>query len=613
MKRAGRQDTGRVALDDVGTADNLELLRQQTSLARFGELALRSGDLDEILTEACRLVGEGLGTDLAKVVELQEGGKTLLVRAGVGWKPGVIGVATIQVADNTSEGVALRTGEPMISPDIAEETRFQYPSFLTENGVRAVVNVVIIGGEDKPPFGILQVDSRKPRQFSESDIAFLTSYANLLAGAVDRLRFLIALEETVADRTRELTEANAKLQAEAAERERIEDVLRQAQNMEAVGQLTGGLAHDFNNLLAGISGSLQLIRIRVAQGRTAELDRYVGTAMTSVDRAAALTHRLLAFSRRQVLDPKPTDVNRLVGGLEDLFRRTVGPSVKVEIKLATELWLTLCDPNQLENALLNLVINARDAMPDGGRLLIETANDAADLPALVWPPGEGMPLANHPAHQHIALVVTDTGGGMAPDVVARAFDPFFTTKPLGEGTGLGLSMVYGFVKQSGGHVLLRSDIGKGTTVTVYLPRQLGAEDSEEQLPVVPILPPVEKSITVLVVEDEPAVRMVIAEMLSDRGYTVLEAYNGRSGLNTLQSSARIDLLLTDVGLPGGMNGRQLAEAARKLRPGLKMLFLTGYAESAAFGSRKMEHGMEVMTKPFELDVLAARVQEIISD
>ena len=613
MKRAGRQDTGRVALDDVGTADNLELLRQQTSLARFGELALRSGDLDEILTEACRLVGEGLGTDLAKVVELQEGGKTLLVRAGVGWKPGVIGVATIQVADNTSEGVALRTGEPMISPDIAEETRFQYPSFLTENGVRAVVNVVIIGGEDKPPFGILQVDSRKPRQFSESDIAFLTSYANLLAGAVDRLRFRIALEETVADRTRELTEANAKLQAEAAERERIEDVLRQAQKMEAVGQLTGGLAHDFNNLLAGIFGSLQLIRIRVAQGRTAELDRYIETAMTSLDRAAALTHRLLAFSRRQVLDPKPTDVNRLVGGLEDLFRRTVGPSVKVEIKLATELWLTLCDPNQLENALLNLVINARDAMPDGGRLLIETANDAADLPALVWPPGEGMPLANHPAHQHIALVVTDTGGGMAPDVVARAFDPFFTTKPLGEGTGLGLSMVYGFVKQSGGHVLLRSDIGKGTTVTVYLPRQLGAEDSEEQLPVVPILPPVEKSITVLVVEDEPAVRMVIAEMLSDRGYTVLEAYNGRSGLNTLQSSARIDLLLTDVGLPGGMNGRQLAEAARKLRPGLKMLFLTGYAESAAFGSRKMEHGMEVMTKPFELDVLAARVQEIISD
>jgi len=600
-------------LSDVDKRANLELLRQQTSLARFGELALRSDDLDEILTEACRLVGEALGTDLAKVVELQEDGKTLLVRAGVGWKPGVVGVATIEIMDDTSEGVALKTNKPMISPDISTESRFRYPPFLTENGVRAVVNVVIIGGKDKPPFGILQVDSRKPREFNESDITFLTGYANLLAGAVDRHRVRLALGETIADRTRELTAANVKLQAEAVERERIEEALRQAQKMEAVGQLTGGLAHDFNNLLAGISGSLQLISMRVAQGRTAELGRYVETAITSVDRAAALTHRLLAFSRQQVLDPKPTDVNQLVGSMEELFRRTVGPSIKVETKLATGLWLTLCDSNQLENALLNLVINARDAMPDGGHLLIETANTAAGLPSTVWPPGEDLPLANQPAHQYIALVVTDTGEGMAPDVVARAFDPFFTTKPLGEGTGLGLSMVYGFVKQTGGHVLLRSEIGKGTAVTVYLPQHLGAEDSEVQVPVAPILPPMAKSIAVLVVEDEPAVRMVIAELLSDRGFTVLEAHSGRSGLNVLETSVRIDLLLTDVGLPGGMNGRQLADAARRLRPGLKVLFLTGYAESAAVGSGRMEQGMEVMTKPFDLVALGDRVQNMISD
>ncbi len=314
-----------------------------------------------------------------------------------------------------------------------------------------------------------------------------------------------------------------------------------------------------------------------------------------------------------MLDPKPTDVNRLIGSMEELFRRTVGPSIRVETKLATELWLTLCDPNQLENALLNLVINARDAMPDGGHLLIETTNTAAGLSSPHSALREDLALANHPAHEYVALVVTDTGAGMAPDVIAHAFDPFFTTKPLGEGTGLGLSMVYGFVQQSGGHVLLRSEIGQGTAVTVYMPRHLGAADGEVQVHVAANLPPVGKSVAVLVVEDEPAVRMVIGELLSDRGYTVLEAHSGRSGLNVLESSARIDLLLTDVGLPGGMNGRQLADAARKLRPRLKVLFLTGYAESAAVGSGRMEQGMEVMTKPFELDALAVRVQEMISD
>jgi len=296
------------------------------------------------------------------------------VRAGVGWKPGVVGVATITADADTSEGHALRTGEPMISPDIATEIRFKYSQFLIDNNVRAIANVLIIGAHGKPPFGILQIDSHVPRQFTEGDTLFLRSYANLLAAAVDRIRVHRALEETVAERTRELTAANTRLQAEAAERERIEGTLRQSLKMEAVGQLTGGLAHDFNNLLASISGNLELMRLRTDQGRMAEIGRYIEAAMISVNRATALTHRLLAFSRRQTLDPKPTDVNRLITGMEELFSRTAGPGVEVETKLAIGLWPALCDPNQLENALLNLVINARDAMPDGGRLLIETAN-----------------------------------------------------------------------------------------------------------------------------------------------------------------------------------------------------------------------------------------------
>ena len=587
----------------------VELLRQQTALARFGELALRSDDLEEILTEACRLAGEALGTDLAKVVELQEDGKTLVVRAGVGWKPGVVGVATITAEHDTSEGHALRTGEPMISPDIATETRFKYSQFLIDNGVRAVANVLIIGGHERPPFGILQIDSRVPRQFTESDTLFLRSYANLLAGAVDRLRLRLGLEETVAARTRELTEANAKLQAEAAERARVEETLRQSLKMEAVGQLTGGLAHDFNNLLAGISGSLELMRRRTAQGRTSEIGRYIEIAMTSVNRAAALTHRLLAFSRRQTLDPKPTNVNRLVVGMEELFIRTVGPGIQVETKLATDLWPALCDPNQLENAMLNLVLNARDAMPDGGRLLIETRNsifpDSRGAP-------KGVPPGKMPAGEFMGLFISDTGTGMPPDVIAHAFDPFFTTKPTGEGTGLGLSMTYGFVQQSGGHVLLSSEEGQGTMVSIYLPRHLGTADGVGEVDGKTMPPHAEAGAVILLVEDEPAVRMVVVEVLSDLGYTVLEADNSQSGLRIVETRARIDLLLTDVGLPGGMNGRQLADAAREQRPDLKVLFLTGYAENAAVGNGRMEEGMEVITKPFDLDKLVAKVEGMIS-
>ena len=337
-------------------------LQLQVVLAKFGELALRSDKLDEILTEACRLVGEGLGTDLAKVMESADDGQTLSVRAGVGWKPGVVGKVTLKAVEGTSEGYALKTGEPMISPDIETETRFTYPPFLTDNGVRAVANVVIIGTEGRPPFGILQIDSRMPRQFTGDDITFLRSYANLIAAAVDRLRVMgevhrsnEALEQRVAERTQALVEANNKLRIAYEERGRVDEALRQSNKMEAVGQLTGGLAHDFNNLLAGISGSLELIRTRVGQGRIGEIERYLETALASSSRAAALTQRLLAFARRQTLDPKRTNVNDLVGGMTDLFGRTVGPAIQIKTKLDAKPWATLCDPNQLDRVDIHLV------------------------------------------------------------------------------------------------------------------------------------------------------------------------------------------------------------------------------------------------------------------
>ena len=397
------------------------------------------------------------------------------------------------------------------------------------------------------------------------------------------------LEEQVATRTRELMAA--------------EEALRQSQKMEAVGQLTGGIAHDFNNLLTGITGSLEIMGNRIAQGRFNEIERYTTAAQGAARRAAALTHRLLAFSRRQTLDPRPIDANRLIGGLEELIRRTVGPQVEVEVVAAGGLWTTLVDPNQLENALLNLCINARDAMPTGGRLTIETGNrwlDARAAEQRDMEPG-----------QYISVCVSDTGTGMSADVIAKAFDPFFTTKPLGVGTGLGVSMIYGFARQSGGQVRIYSEEGDGSMVCIYLPRHLGPAEAAEPVPNVAETHRARVGETVLIVDDEPTVRMLVLEVLEELGYAALEAADGAAGLKILQSDARIDLLVTDVGLPGGMNGRQMADAARLVRPNLEVLFITGYAENAVVGNGHLDPGMHVMTKPFAMEALASRIKALI--
>jgi PAS domain S-box-containing protein len=390
---------------------------------------------------------------------------------------------------------------------------------------------------------------------------------------------------------------------DVTQRKHLEDQLRQSQKMEAVGQLTGGIAHDFNNLLTGIVGSLDLLQTRMKQGRLESIGRYITAATTSANRAAALTHRLLAFARRQPLDPKPVDANRLVTSMEDLLRRTISESIELQIAPSENLPLTLCDPNQLESAILNLAINARDAMPEGGKLIIETGVSQLDSPHRAaqqdMKPG-----------RYVTICVSDTGTGMPADILAQVFDPFFTTKPIGEGTGLGLSMVYGFAKQSEGHVRIDSEVDQGTTVRIYLPSHEG------ELPDAIVEPPLSQSHraeageTVLVVEDESVVRSLILEVLADLGYQALEAVDGPSGLKILESKQRVDLLVTDVGLPG-LNGRQLADHARLVRSTLKVLFITGYAEQAAMASGFLADGMEMITKPFAIEDLAARIREMI--
>ena len=399
--------------------------------------------------------------------------------------------------------------------------------------------------------------------------------------------------------TRDLTERREQQLA----LERSQQALFQAQKMEAVGQLTGGIAHDFNNLLAGIAGSLELMKIRLAQGRVNELERYIMAATGAASRAAALTHRLLAFSRQQPLEPKAVDLNRLVSGMEELVRRTTGPMVEIDTVLAAGLWPCYCDPNQLENAILNLCINARDAMPDGGRVTIETANTWLDEPAAAERTME--------RGQYVAVCVTDTGIGMDPETAARAFDPFFTTKPAGKGTGLGLSMIYGFAKQSGGQARIYSELGRGTTVKIYLPRHRGAPAEEPAEDIRLPTPNAQAGETVLIVDDEPTVRMLISETLADLGYQAIEAADSAAGLKLLRSDVQIDLLVTDVGLPGGMSGTQMVDAVRDRRPDLKVLFITGYAENAAITNGDLEPGMHVLSKPFAMATLAERIRSII--
>ncbi|MGI4794661.1 MAG: PAS domain S-box protein [Janthinobacterium lividum] len=710
-------------------SEHAHIMGRLQVLADFGDFTLHSDNLDDILTEACRLVADALGTSRAKILEIQEKGQSLLVRAGVGWGPGIVGHTRLPMAERSSETFAIKAGEPVISQDISKEDRFELPPFLKEAGVVALANVpIFLPG--RRAFGLLQVDAGEPRTFGPEDTQFLRTYATVLGPVIDRLlqvrdlresqeRFRLTveaaldyaifvadpqdritdwlpgaeavfgwtaaeavgqpsaiiftpedresgqdrkeaemacaegtapnvrwhirkdglrvfiegstralrdadgrltgflkigqdvtgrraaeerlhegeaalrrlnetLETQVEGRTAELTRALGALQVEVLQREQAEQRLLQSEKLKAIGQLTGGIAHDFNNMLQAITSALSMVRLRAQQGRPADVAGYVDRAEIGAKRAAALTHRLLAFGRQQTLAPKLVNVDQIARDMEDMIRRSVGPAIQVELELAGGRWLVMCDPGQLENALLNLCVNARDAMPDGGWLVITTeelvlsATDVAN--AEEAQPG-----------RYAAIAVSDTGTGMTPEVAARVFEPFFTTKPLGHGTGLGLSQIYGFIRQSGGIVQLETAPGKGTVVRLCLPFHALNPDSEA-------IVTADLGRTVLLVEDEPDVREMTAEQLRELGYRVLEAQEGAAALRLVQAGAHLDLLVSDVGLPGGMNGRQLADLVRERHPDLPVILITGYAAGQEMS------GMEVVHKPFDPVMLAELVR-----
>ncbi|WLH81880.1 MULTISPECIES: ATP-binding protein [unclassified Pseudomonas] len=413
---------------------------------------------------------------------------------------------------------------------------------------------------------------------------------------------LVDLSESESRLQRTLETLEQQVEERTAQLRHNEDALRQSQKMEAVGQLTGGIAHDFNNMLTGIIGSLELLRRRVSRGKLDDLDSLIDLGVTSANRAAGLTHRLLAFSRRQSLDSKPVEINRLVTAMGELLQRSINESIALDMSLTDTLWTAEADPNQLESALLNLVINARDAMPNGGNLTVETSNRHLDS---VFTAAYGTLKPG----DYVELSVSDTGCGIPESVIGRVFDPFFTTKPIGQGTGLGLSMIYGFARQSHGHVTIHSVVGKGTTVSLFLPRFVG-EIIANQTADPTLLPLAVAGETVLIVEDDPAVRVLVSAVLKELGYGFVEAGDATTAVPIIESDQRIDLLISDVGLPG-MNGRQLAEIGRQLRPELKVLFITGYAEHAAVRGGFLDPGMQLITKPFTFDLLTAKVREMI--
>lgn len=551
-------------------------------------------DPAEIAYRAAEALGRMLHVSRAGYGLVDNKSETIVIERD--WNaPGVTTIAgTLHFREYGNYIEDLKRGESVIVADARTDPRTAHTAeALISISAQSFINMPV--NEENGLVALLFLNHATPREWTDQEFRLMREVAHRTRQAMERrraeqeLRALAgSLELKVEERTRELFKSEA--------------ALRQAQKMEAVGQLTGGLAHDFNNLLAAISNSLELLNRKLPADPN--LAKYVEIGRNATKRAAALTHRLLAFSRQQNLEPKVIEPNHLIAGFEDLVRRTIGPHVSLEVVSCIGAWLIHVDPGQLENALLNLCINARDAMPDGGKVIIETENCTLDERASRE--------QEVPAGQYVCISVHDDGVGMKPEVIARAFDPFYTTKPIGVGTGLGLSMVYGFALQSGGQARIESEVGVGTTIRMYLPRHHGhATFSDDTAGGHPSAVRAGSGETILVVDDESAVRTMMAEVLEELGYRVLQAADGPSAVKVLHADRSIVLVVTDVGLPGGMNGRHVADVARTLHPELHILFVTGYAESSAAGLGQLAEGMHVMTKPFELTAFAERVEALL--
>lgn len=586
----------------------LEILNRASS-ALAAETDLER--LVQIVTDnGVELTGAQFGAFFYNVLDASGEGYTLYTLAGAPMEA----FSKFPMPRNTAVFAPTFNGEAIVrSDDITQDPRYgrNEPGQGMPEGhlpVRSYLAVPVISRTGEV-IGGLFFGHATPGVFTERSERSMAGLAAEAAVAIDNARLSQAAQRELTERRRvedALRQLNAGLEEEvsvrtAQLRER-EQALRQSQKMEAVGQLTGGVAHDFNNLLQVIIGNLDTIT-RNLPADSGRLLRAATHAMNGAKRAAALTQRLLAFSRRQPLNPKPLNVNGLVTGLSELIHRTLGEMVSVETVLSAGLWQVEADPNELEAAVLNLAVNARDAMPDGGRLTIETANTYIDE-------SYAASHAEVTPGQYVAISVSDTGIGMDAGTIAQAFEPFFTTKPVGQGTGLGLSQVYGFVKQSGGHVKIYSELGQGTTVKIYLPR-LAAEVAADQPGEETFVPEGANDETVLVVEDDDDVRTYSVEVLRELGYRVLEAHDGPSALRLLERQARVDLLFSDVVLPGGLTGAQVAAQAKALRPGLKVLFTTGYARNAIIHHGRLDKGVQLITKPFSASDLAARIRDVL--